>query len=99
MRLSLKVGRSIQLMKGFFFFKSEGSRGAWVPQSVKRPALDFNSGHDLMVPGFKPYTGLCADSVEPAWNPLSSSFSASPQLVLTLSLLLHHSWSLSKTNK
>ena len=74
----------------FFFFKSEGSRGAWVPQSVKRPARDFNSGHDLMVPGIELHIGLCTDSisVEPAWNPLSSSFSASPQLVLTLALAL-----------
>ena len=28
-------------------------------------ASDFGSGHDLMVPGFEPYVGLCADSWEP----------------------------------
>ena len=25
------------------------SQGAWVAQSVKRPTLDFGSGHDLTV--------------------------------------------------
>ena len=44
---------------------------AWVDQSVKRPTLDFSSGYDLTVGGFEPLTGLCADSVEPAWDSLS----------------------------
>ena len=34
-------------------------------QLVEKPTLDFGSGHDLMVCGFEPYTGLCADSSEP----------------------------------
>ena len=40
--------------------------GAWMAQLVKCPALDLSSGHDLMVHGIEPCTGLCADSVEPA---------------------------------
>ena len=35
-------------------------------QSVKRPTLDFSSGHDLAVRGIEPHLGLHADSVEPA---------------------------------
>ena len=31
--------------------------GAWVAQSVKRPTLDFGSGHDLMVADIKPALG------------------------------------------
>ena len=42
-------------------------------QSVKRPPLDFGSGHDLRVREFEPYVGLPADSAEPAWDPLSPS--------------------------
>ena len=40
-------------------------------QLVKRPTLGFSSGHDLTVHEFEPRTGLCADSVEPAWDSLS----------------------------
>ena len=47
------------------------SWGAWMTQSVKCQTLDFGSGYDLMVCGFKPCTGLHADSVEPAWDSLS----------------------------
>ena len=39
---------------------------AGVAQLVKHPALDFSSDHDLTVHEFKPPTGLCADSAEPA---------------------------------
>ena len=46
-------------------------RGTWVAQSVK--ASDFGSGHDLMVHEFQPRVGLCTDSVETAWDPLSLS--------------------------
>ena len=42
-------------------------------QSVKCPALDLSSGHDLMVCGIEPLVRLLADSVEPAWDSLSSS--------------------------
>ena len=52
-------------------------------QTVKHPALDFGSGHDLTVCEFEPHVGLCADSVEPAWDSLSPSLSA---LLLVLSL-------------
>ena len=40
--------------------------GAWVAQSVKRPTLDFGSGHDLMVPEIGPHIGLHADILKPA---------------------------------
>ena len=55
-------------------------------QSVKRPALDFGSGHDLTVCGFEPLIGLCADSVELAWDSLSPLLSVPPRLVHALSL-------------
>ena len=42
------------------------SGDSWVAQSVKHPTLDFASGHDLTVRGFKPWVGLCDDSTEPA---------------------------------
>ena len=32
-------------------------RGAWVAQSVKRPTLNFGSGHDLMVQDPRPTSG------------------------------------------
>ena len=47
-------------------------------QSVKQPTLDFGSGCDLMVREIEPHVGLCANSVEPAWDSLSLSFSLSP---------------------
>ena len=47
------------------------SRGTWVAQSVKHLTLDFSSGHDLPVRGFKPCIRLHADSVEPALDSLS----------------------------
>ena len=43
-------------------------------ESVKCLTLDFGSGHDLMVCRFELHVGLCADSVEPAWD----SFCLSP---------------------
>ena len=42
-------------------------------QLVKRLALDFGSGHDLMVHEFEPRIELCADSAEPAWDSHSPS--------------------------
>ena len=38
---------------------------------VKRPTLDFDSGHDLVVHEFGPHIGLSADNAELAWDPLS----------------------------
>ena len=52
-------------------------------QLVKRPTLDFSSGHDLTV-----------GEVEPAWD--SVSVSASPLLTLSLSQSLSLSLSLNK---
>ena len=48
-------------------------------------ALGFSSGHDLMVHEFKPQIGLCADSMESAWDSLCPSLSAHPLFVLSLS--------------
>ena len=53
---------------------SGGSGGA---QSIERLTLDFGSGCDLTVHGIKPLVGLCADSVETAWDSLSLSLSLS----------------------
>ena len=55
-------------------------------QTVKRPTLDFDSGHDLTVLEFEPHVGLRAgDSVEPARDSLSPSFLC-PSPALSLSL-------------
>ena len=51
-------------------------------QSVQQLTLGFGSGHDLMVCEFEPHIGLCADSVEPAWE----SVFASPLLMCVCSL-------------
>ena len=40
---------------------------------IERLTLDLGSGHDLSIRGFEPHGRLCADSVEPAWDPLSPS--------------------------
>ena len=48
-------------------------------QSVKRLTPGFGSGHDLTVCEFEPGVELCADSVGPAWDSLSS-----PHLFLSL---------------
>ena len=40
-------------------------------QLVERLTLDFDSGHALMVRGIEPRVGLCANSMEPAWDSLS----------------------------
>ena len=58
-------------------------QGAWLAQFVEHPTLDFGSGHDLVVREFEPHLGLCADSAEPAWDPVSLPLSA--PLPLTLS--------------
>ena len=52
---------------------------------VKCLTLDFGSGHDLTVCGFKPCTGLRGDSAEPAWDSLPS-LSASPPFALSTPL-------------
>ena len=59
-------------------------------QSVKRLTLDFSSGHGLTVGELQPHVGLCADSTESAWGPLSPSLSAPPLLMLSLSLSHTH---------
>ena len=54
----------------------EETGGALVAQPIKCLTLDFGSGYDLTVWGLKPRVELLADSVEPAWDSLSPSFSA-----------------------
>ena len=64
-------------------------RGTWVAQSVKHPTLDFDSGHDPTVGEFEPHIRLHADSMEPAWDPLSPpSLCLCPADALSLSLSL-----------
>ena len=58
-------------------------------QSVKHVTLDFGSGHDLMVHGFKPHVGLYTDSIEPGWDSLSPSVSAPPLLAHSVSLKIN----------
>ena len=51
-------------------------------QSVKRPILDFGSGHDLTVREFKPCIGLGTDDAKPAWDSLPPSpFLSAPPLL------------------
>ena len=46
-------------------------------------ASDFGSRHDLVVRGFEPHIGLCADSAGPAWD--SPSLSLPHSYALSLS--------------
>ena len=56
-------------------------------QSVKQQTLGFGLDLDLVVCEIKPHVGLCTDSMEPAWDPLSPPLSA-PPLACALSLSL-----------
>ena len=47
-------------------------------QSVKCPTFDLGSGHDLTACEIEPQVGLNADSMEPAWDPLSLVLCPSP---------------------
>ena len=76
--------KAIQLMRSVQYLKFKALRGTWVVQSVKAPTLDFSSGLDLMVCELKPCLGLSAGSVEPAWDSLSPSLSASLSLSLKI---------------
>ena len=60
-------------------------RGTWVAQLVKHLTLGFDSGHDLTVQEWKPCIGLCANSVDPAWDSLSPS---APHTACALSVFL-----------
>ena len=77
--------------------KNQKKRGAWVAQSVEQPALDFGSGHDLMVHEFEFHIGLCADSSLSLLGILSL-LSAPPPFMLTclLSLSLSLSFKINK---
>ena len=60
-------------------------------QSVEPLTLDLGSGHDLSVGGSQSCIRLCTGGAEPAWDPLSLSFSLcpSPPLVLSPSLKIN----------
>ena len=60
--------------------------GPWAAQSVKHLTLGFGSGLDLAVYEFKPRTGLSADSVEPASDPLDPALRPFPTHMCVLSL-------------
>ena len=53
-------------MEGILSLKGSIFWGTWVAQSVKRPAFDFGSGHDLRVVRSTPMLGsvLCGESAE-----------------------------------
>ena len=59
-------------------------------QVIERSTLDFGSGHDLTVRGFKPRVRLCADSLEPG-----ACFGFCVSLSLSLPLPCSHALSLS----
>ena len=63
--------------------------GTRVVRSVEHPTLDLGSDRDLMARGFEPCLGLCADSVEPAWDSfVPSSSPPFPTHIQSLSLSL-----------
>ena len=59
-------------------------KDTWVAQSVKRPTLDFCSGHDLTIMESSPTLGSVL-GVGLAWDSLS--LSAPPLITLSLSKL------------
>ena len=58
-------------------------------QAVRHLTLDLGSGHDLIVCGFEPRIGLCADGAEPAWDSVSLSLSAPSTHSLSLPLKIN----------
>ena len=71
------------------YVKNLRFKGHLVAQLVKSPAVDFGSGHDLLVCKLDPCVRLCTltDSAEPAWD-FSPSLSAPPLLVLAVCVCL-----------
>ena len=68
-------------------------RKVWAPGGSVGYASDFGSGHGLMVRGFEPRVGLCADSSEPdpALDSVSPSLCPFPTHALSLSKINEHS--------
>ena len=76
----------VQVITELVLFLKISFRGIWVAQSVKHLT---GSGNDLVVCGFAPHIGLCADSSEPgAYSGFCVSLSAPPWLTLCFSLSL-----------
>ena len=92
MRQSLAQGKCGPWGVSFRMTFPWGARGA---QSVKHPTVDFGSGRDLTNHELDPLIGLCAGSVEPAWDSQSLSLSLSLSLLLPCSCSLF----LSQINK
>uniref|UniRef100_A0ABI7WC15 KRAB domain-containing protein n=1 Tax=Felis catus TaxID=9685 RepID=A0ABI7WC15_FELCA len=59
------------LEAGFPSHCHQGAPG-WLSQ-LSHPTPNFGSGHDPVVYEIEPCVGLCAESVEPAWDSLSFS--------------------------
>ena len=72
-------------------------RGAWMAQSIKRPTLDFGSGHNLMVCEMERRVGFYTDST--ARSLLGISLSLSLPFTLCLSPTHTRSLSLNKSEK
>ena len=87
-KVSVTVHTLNQSDPSSFYIKFNPSRGAWVVQWVKCPALDFGSGHYLTVSGLEPRFRLCVGSTEPAWGSASLSLSLPLSLPLFLPLSL-----------
>ena len=91
-KLNLVCKENTRQAKLMFAFKSLKIRGTWVAQLVEHLTLDFSSGLDLSVCGFKPHFRLCADTLELTWDSLSplsaaaAAASSSSSLSLSLSL-------------
>ena len=78
-------GDSLREQRMPYFLNAHGGAPGWLSRSSIR-ILVFSSGHDLPVCEFEPRFGLCADSLEPAWDSLSPSLFAPPLGPLSLSL-------------
>ena len=70
--------------------KKKKNRGAGVAQLVKHLTLGFDSGHDLMVRGFKSRIDLCSGQLEACLGfYLSPSLCPSPTCSVSVSLKIN----------
>ena len=80
-----KTLREKVVARYIFNNNNQGARGLG---RLSNHTLGCGSGHDLTVLEFELHIGLCADTVEAAWDPLSPSLSAPPLLLLCLTINL-----------
>ena len=86
------------LLKERYNLSPKSNINFWtLAQSVGRLAFDFGSAYDLTIRDIKPCIGLCADSVEPAWD--SPSLSLSPPHSHTLFLRIKKKYSVILTGE